>query len=101
MRGRWTRRDGIAAIVAVIAGLGLAVIDSRPGFDDTAITAVGLALGAGLASFVSGRRPWLWALAAGVWVPLIELRDMANGGPLLALGFSAAGAAIGWLAARR
>ena len=101
MRGRWTRRDGIAAIVAVGAGLALAVIDSRPGFDDTAITAVGLALGAGLAALISGRRPWLWALAAGIWVPLVEFRDLTNGGQLLALGFASGGAAIGWLAARR
>ena len=101
MGGRWTRRDGIAAIVAVGTGLALAVIDSRPSFDDTGITAVGLALAAGLASFVSGRRPWLWALATGIWVPLVEVRDLATTGPWLSMAFSAAGAAAGWLAARR
>lgn len=101
MRGPWTRRDGIAVIVAVSAGVALAIIDSRPAFDDAGVTAVGLALAAGLAAFVSGRRPWLWSVAAGIRVPLVELRDLANGGPLLALAACATGAAAGWFAARR
>ena len=66
---RWTRRDSIAATLAVVAGAGFAIFDARPGFDDTGITAVGLTSPRPSPQFTSGRRPWLWAVATGIWVP--------------------------------
>lgn len=89
------RQTSLAAAISITAGLAVAWMDSRPGYDDTAITAVSLALAAAAATVIAGRRPWLWAIATGIWVPLAELRDLANSGPLLALAFAAVGAAAG------
>jgi hypothetical protein len=94
-------RLAIALAISLVAGIAIGWMDSRPGFDDTGITAVGLVLAACLASFVAGRAPWLWAVSTGIWVPLFELPGLASGGPLLALVFSGLGSAAGWLAARR
>lgn len=93
------RRDVIAAVVAIGVGLAVAWMDSRPGFDATGITAGSLLITGGVAAFVSRRRPWLWALAAGMWVPLSEIRDAAMLAPLAALVFAGVGAAVGWLVA--
>ncbi len=98
MSQRW--RDVIAAIVAVGFGLAVAWMDSRPGFDATGITAGLLLIAGAVAAFVSRRRPWLWALAAGMWVPLFEIRDASMIEPFAALPFAGIGAAAGWFAAR-
>ena len=94
------RRDVIAAIVAVGFGLAVAWMDSRPGFDATGITAGSLLITGYVAAFVARRRPWLWALAAGIWVPVFEIRDVSMLAPLAALAFAGIGAAAGWFAAR-
>jgi hypothetical protein len=87
--------------IALVAGIAIGYMDSRPGWDDTGITAVLLLIAAGVASAVAGRAPWVVAIAAGIWVPLFELPGLASGGSLLALVFSSVGAAIGWLIGRR
>lgn len=94
------RRDLIAAIVAIGFGLAVAWMDSRPGFDATGITAGSLLIAGGVAAFIARRRPWLWALAAGIWVPLFEIRDVAMLAPLAALVFAGVGAGAGWFAGR-
>jgi hypothetical protein len=86
--------------IALVAGIAIGYIDSRPGWDDTGITAVSLLLAGGLAAFVARRLPWLVALATGIWVPLFEIPYVASGGPLAALVFAGAGAAVGWLIGR-
>ena len=98
MSQRW--RDVIAAIVAVGFGLAVAWMDSRPGFDATGITAGSLLITGAVAAFIARRRPWLWALAAGMWVPLFEIRDASMIEPFAALPFAGIGAAAGWFAAR-
>jgi len=94
------RRDVIAAIVAVGFGLAVAWMDSRLGFDATGITAGSLLITGYVAAFVARRRPWLWALAAGIWVPVFEIRDVSMLAPLAALAFAGIGAVAGWFAAR-
>lgn len=94
------RRDLVAAIIAVGFGLAVAWMDSRPGYDATGITAGALVAVAAAASFVSGRRPLVWALAAGIWVPLFEARDASMPAPMAALAFAGVGAALGWFTAR-
>jgi hypothetical protein len=86
---------GIA--IAVVAGIAIGYMDSRPGWDDTGITAISLVLAGGIAASVAGRLPWMMAIATGMWVPLLELNSLASGGPLAALVFAAIGAAFGWL----
>lgn len=94
------RRDLVAAVVAIGFGLAVAWMDSRPGFDATGITAGSLLITGAVAAFIARRRPWLWALATGIWVPLFEIRDTSMLAPLAALVFAGVGAAVGWFVAR-
>jgi hypothetical protein len=58
----------LAAAVAV--GLLITYIDSLPTWDDAEGTAFALLLGAGVIGLFVRRRPWLFALAIGLWIPL-------------------------------
>jgi hypothetical protein len=87
-------------VVALTVGLAIAAVDASPGWDSTGITAGLLVLGAGTAAAIAGDRPWLWALLVGAPTPVVEVRDTGSAGALLALGFAALGASIGWLVAR-
>ena len=95
--------------VAITMGLAIAWVDSRPHWDDTGITAGSLLLSAGLLGLIGPRRPWLWALGIGMWVPAwMPLRIFAQThaivvDPLLAcvtLGIAMAGS-YGGMALRR
>lgn len=55
---------------AIALGLAIAWMDSRPHWDDDGITAGCLFLSAGILGLIGPRRPWLWALGIGLWVPL-------------------------------
>jgi uncharacterized membrane protein len=90
----------IAGAIALIGGLTIAYMDSRPGYDDTGVAAVLLIAVAAIAAAIAGRRPWLWALLVGIWTPIIEISSGGSTGSLLALAFAAAGAVVGYLAAR-
>ncbi len=81
-------------------GIFLAYIDSLPGWDDTGIVAFGLLLLSGILALLGSRRPWLLALATGLWIPLHEILFSHNVGSLLALAFAFTGAYAGWLANR-
>ena len=93
-------RSLIAAALAVIGGLAIAYLDSRPGYDDTGITAVLLISVAAAAAAISGTGPWLWAVLVGAWTPLIEIASGGSTGSLLALVLAGLGAAVGFLARR-
>ena len=99
-RSTASRRYATAFVVAVAAGIAIALIDSSPGWDSTGITAGLLLIGAGVASAIGRDRPWLWALLVGLPTPLLETVRDGNTGSWLALGFAALGAAIGWVIAR-
>ena len=99
--GHWIgRRDGLLALVAGAIGLTLGYLDSRPSWDDTGITAALLLLSSAMAAGLSGRRPWLWALLTGIWVPLFEVWGAAGLASLLALLLSTLGAIGGYLLVR-
>ena len=91
-----TRRDALASALAIGAGLTIAVIDSQPGWDDTGVTAILLVLAAFASAALSGRRPWLWALLVGGWIPLLEIPSSGQLGPAVALLFAASGAIAGY-----
>jgi hypothetical protein len=88
------------AIGALGAGVAIGIVDSSPGWDSTGITAVALATAADAAAWVGRDRPWLWALLVGLPTPILDIIRTGNGGSVLALGFAALGAAIGWGARR-
>jgi hypothetical protein len=94
----------LALVVAIVAGIGIAYVDSRPGWDDTGITAALLALGALVAVLLegSGRPVRVAAIAVlvGIWIPILEIAAPGSNGPLLAFVFSAVGAFVGWVVVR-
>jgi hypothetical protein len=84
-------------LLAVAVGLGLliACVDSRPNWDDTGVTAAAILVSCGLLGAASPGRPWLWALAVGLWIPILGITRTRNFGALLALLFAFAGAYAG------
>ena len=83
--------------VGVAAGLLLAYIDSLPKWDDAGIIAGGLLLVSGLLTLLGYRRPWLMAMAAGMWVPLRGIAVTRDFSLLLLLVFPFLGAYAGYL----
>jgi hypothetical protein len=75
-------------------------MDSRPGYDDTGVTAVVLISVAAIAAAIGGTRPWLWAILVGAWTPIIEISSGGSTGSLLAMVFAGLGATIGYVIAR-
>lgn len=94
------RKDMMQTIllaVAVLAGLFSAYVDSRPTWDDTGILAGGLLLISGLLTLLGHRKPWLIALAVGIWIPLHDIYLSHDLRMLLVLLFPLVGAYGGWL----
>jgi hypothetical protein len=93
-------RERWLVVLAVAVGAAIAFVDSRPGWDDTGITA-GLLLGsAAVVAAASGRRPWLWALLIGLPTPVFEMATGGSPGSIAALGLAAVGSLGGWFVAR-
>jgi len=92
----------LIALGLVALGIGIAIgfVDSRPGWDDTAITAGALLIAAAVVAWIDGRRPWLWALLVGEPLPIIEVTGSGSTASFVALLFAAVGASIGWLLRR-
>jgi len=83
--------------IAVLAGLFSAYVDSRPNWDDTGILVGGLLLVSGLLTLLGYRRPWLIALAVGIWIPLYEIFKSHDIMMLVILLVPLIGAYGGWL----
>ncbi len=87
---------------AALVGLAIAWVDSRPHWDDTGITAFSMLLAAGFFALLVPWRPWRWALAVGLWIPLLLFARTPTPatavGGLVILGFPLAGALAGsWI----
>lgn len=81
----------LLAVALVMGGL-ITYVDSRPTWDDTGVTAAAVLVVCGALGFVGPKRPWLWALAVGLWIPLLGIVGTHNCGSLLALLIAVAGA---------
>jgi len=94
----------ISIVVAIAAGIGIAWLDSRPGYDDTGVTAAALAIAALVAVLIEGSGRALRAAAiavlVGIWIPIFEIAAPGTYGSLLSFVFSAVGAFIGWVIVR-
>jgi hypothetical protein len=93
-------RTGLLAIIAAALGIAIALVDARPTWDDTGITAGVVLITAFIVSALAGRRPWLWALLVGVWVPAITIANGGDPAAVLALGFAVVGAYAGHAVSR-
>ena len=94
------RRDAALAVAAAGIGLAIGYVDSRPTWDDTGITVSLILLASAVVAWLSGRRPWLWALLVGAWVPIFEISGSGGAASLIALGVAAVGAVAGYLLRR-
>ena len=86
----------VLLVVAILGGLFLTYVDASPNWDDTGIIAGGLLIRAGLVTLLGHRRPWLIALAVGLWIPLRYIFLNQDFSMLLVLLFPLVGAYAGW-----
>lgn len=85
----------ILLIVALALGFLVTYVDSRPNWDDTGVTAAAILVSCGLLGAAEPRQPWLWALAVGLWIPILRIARTQNYGSLLALAVAFVGAYAG------
>jgi hypothetical protein len=77
--------DWLLLAGALVLGLALALVDSSPGWDDTGVSAGVLLVAAGLFGAARPSRAWLWALALGLWIPVLGIAVRGNLAALIAL----------------
>jgi len=82
--------------VGVAAGLLIAYVDTRPHWDDSGITVGLLLVSAGLLTLLGYRRPWLMALAVGIWLPAYYIYQSQAWSMLVLLLIPLVGAYAGW-----
>ena len=90
-----TGREWVLLAVALIMGVAITYVDSRPTWDDTGITAAAVGGTCAVLGFLAPRRAWLWALAVGAGIPILALLLHHNVASLLALAIAVLGAALG------
>jgi len=90
----------VLLVIALAVGGLIAYVDSRPNWDDTGVTAAAIFVVCGTLGAAGPNRPWLWALAVGLWIPVLGIAMTRNYGTLLALPIAFGGAYVG-MAIRR
>jgi hypothetical protein len=90
-------RERLLNFSALAAGLIICWIDSRPGWDDTGVTAGLILVTTTFFGYKAPHRPWLRAFLVGIWIPLAGIFFTKNYSSLLALLIAIAGAYGGFL----
>jgi hypothetical protein len=85
----------ILIFVDIISGLAIAWVDSRPGWDDTGVTAGLLLIVTFISGFIYQKKMWLWAILTGIWIPLHNIIKTGNFAILFVLAIAFAGAYAG------
>jgi hypothetical protein len=75
----------IWCILDAVSGIAVAWVDSQPNWDDAGISALLIFLCAGIFGYLASRKPWIIALAAGIWIPLFGIVSTHNYGGMLAI----------------
>jgi hypothetical protein len=92
-------------LIALMLGALIALVDASPGWDDTGVSAAMLLSASGLVGALHPARAWLWALAVGVWIPLLGIALHGSATPvagiILPLAFALGGAYTGAFVRRR
>jgi hypothetical protein len=94
--GAASLKEILVLAAALVIGLAIAFVDTRPTWDDTGITAFALPAAGVLIGLMVRRRPWLYALALGIWIPLWGALAKGNLGLFLVLPIPFAGVYLGW-----
>ena len=87
--------DVFLGLVALLCGVAIAYVDSRPQWDDTGVTAGTIFLLCAVLAFFSPGRWWIWMLAVGLWVPVLALLQTGNCAAFLALLVAGMGSLLG------
>ena len=87
----------ILLVIAIVLGLIIGWIDSRPNWDDTGTTVAALIIVSASLGFFQSKRAWLLAIAAGIWVPFFNFVSHQYFNSLPAIIFAFAGAYLGVL----
>ena len=93
---RYSMKQKILLLAAVVFGLVIAFIDTRATWDDTGITVMALLIVSGLVGLLAEKRPWLFALAVGLWLPLWYILTTHDLKMLIVLAFPLIGVYTGW-----
>ena len=100
----WVVRALVAIALAIVAGIGITIVDASPDYDATGLTAGALAIAGFVVVIIEGSgrilRVAMLAVLVGIWIPVLEITPPDAYGPLLALVFAAAGAIAGMLVIR-
>jgi hypothetical protein len=90
-------KQKLLLFAALVFGMLVAFVDSRPTWDDTGITVFALLLGSGIVGLLLEKRPWLYALVIGIWLPLWYVITTHNVSMVIILVFPITGVYAGWL----
>lgn len=93
-------KTSVLLVIATAIGVGIGIVDSSPHWDDTGITVAALLAATGSLGLVHPRSAWIWALAVGIWIPLLESIPTHNPASLISLAFAFVGAYAGAFARR-
>lgn len=85
----------ILLVTGLVFGALLTWIDTRPTWDDTGVTAGMIFIASALLGAAMPSRAWAFALAVGLWIPLVTVARNGNVASLLALLVAFAGAYVG------
>ena len=86
----------IVPLIGLLVGIGIGFFDSRPGWDDTGVTAGAVFLVAAVLGAARPRVSWLTGLAVGLPVLAMNALLHSNFGSAIALGIGLAGAGVGY-----
>jgi predicted signal transduction protein with EAL and GGDEF domain len=87
--------------LAIIAGLVIAWIDSRPSWDDAGITVMMVLISALVLGFLASHKPWLIAILVSIWIPIFGIILSHNFGGFIALVPGFIGAYLGYFIKRQ
>ena len=93
-----TTRFRVYLAAALLVGLLIGWIDTRPSWDDTGITVGLIFLSSAVFGALMPSRAWVWGCAVGLGIPLMNLFLRGNPAALISFLISFAGSYMGVLA---
>lgn len=91
-----TLKFTVTLIIAILCGLIIAWIDSRPNWDDAGIIATLIVIIAGLISYFYKTKPIVWGLAVSCWIPVFGIIKSSDYSLLIIIIFGIIGAFLGF-----
>ena len=93
-------KNAFVFITAILLGILVAYIDTRPHWNDDGISVLMILLASTVCGYFSNKRPWLIAILVGIWVPVFNIIIAKNFGSLIAIVPAFIGAYAGYYLAK-